>query len=155
MTTATLTQSQQSALRPPGTWRLDAARAVTLRPRQDGVLHIAQGRVWATFDGPHGGPPDAHGDHVLGAGERVRVRAGQRVVLESWDRRLPAHFSWDFAPRVQVAPVPRRQAVAQSWGDLRLAAVLGARAGCRLVMALAGLGAGAVLPAPAPRRASA
>ncbi len=93
MTAPMLPQSQQSTPRLPGTWRLDAARAVTLRPREDGVLRIAHGRIWVTFDGPHGGPPDAQGDHVLGAGDRVRVTAGQRVVLESWDRGQPAYFS--------------------------------------------------------------
>ena len=39
-----LTQSQQSTPRLPGTWRLDAARAVTLRPREDGMLRIRPAR---------------------------------------------------------------------------------------------------------------
>jgi len=153
MTDSLLTQSQQSAARLPGTWRLDAARAVTLRPREDGVLRIAHGRAWVTFDGPHGGPPTAQGDQVLGAGDRVRVAAGQRVVLESWERGQPAYFSWDFAPQPQVVRVPRSQAVAQSWADLRLAVVFGARAGWRLAVALVGLAAGFLLPRPAVRRA--
>ena len=153
MTASMLTQSQQSAARLPGTWRLDGARAVTLRPREDGVLRIAHGRVWLTFDGPHGGPPDAQGDQILGAGDRVRVRAGQRLVMESWDRRQPAYFSWDFATHPQLVRVPRTQAVAQSWADLRLALVFGARAGWGLVAALAGLAAGALVPRPTVRRA--
>lgn len=147
MTSLTLTQSQQSSLRLPGTWRLEPARAVTLRPREDGVLRIAHGGVWVTFDGPHAGPLNDLGDRVLGAGEQLRVRAGRRVVLEPVDRAAPAYFSWDFAP----APEPVREpqlAVAQSWSDLQLAVVLGVRAGGRLVAAVIGLAAGALLPRP-------
>ena len=147
MTSHTLTQSQQSSLRLPGTWRLEPARAVTLRPREDGVLRIAHGGVWVTFDGPHAGPLNDLGDRVLGAGEQLRVRAGRRVVLEPVDRTAPAYFSWDFA----MAPEPVREpqlAVAQSWSDLQLAVVLGVRAGGRLVAAVIGLAAGALLPRP-------
>ena len=147
MTSISLTQSQQSSLRLPGTWRLEPARAVTLRPREDGVLRIAHGGAWVTFDGPHGGPLNDLGDRVLGAGEQLRVRAGRRIVLEPVDRAAPAYFSWDFA----VAPEPVRAprlAVAQSWSDLQLAVVLGARAGGRLAAAVIGLAAGAVLPRP-------
>ena len=113
----------------PGSWR--AGRAITLRPREDGVLRIAHGGVWATFDGPHVGPLNDLGDRVLGAGEQLRVRRGQRLVLEAVDRAAPAYFSWDFAcagtgPRAALA-------VAQPWSDLQLAVVLGVRAGVRLV----------------------
>ena len=154
MTSLTLTQSQQSSLRLPGTWRLEPARAVTLRPREDGVLRIAHGGVWVTFDGPHGGPLNDLGDRVLGAGEQLRVRAGRRVVLESVDRAVPAYFSWDFS----MAPEPVRApqlALAQSWSDLQLAVVLGVRAGGRLVAAVVRLAAGALLPRPASRECTA
>jgi hypothetical protein len=146
-----LTQSQQSMPRLPGTWRLDAKRAVTLRPREDGVLRIAHGRVWLTFDGPHAGALNDSGDRVLGAGERVVVKAGRRIVLESTDGALPAFFSWDFAPQLTPVRTPRLQAVAQSWMDLQLAASLGLRAGWRLAAALAALAGGALLPRPAQR----
>lgn len=149
MTSIALTPSQQSAgLSLPGTWRLEPTRAITLRPREDGVLRISHGCVWVTFDGPHGGPPDDHGDHVVGAGEQVRVGAGRRVVLESFDRDVPAYFSWDFAPQPQPVRVSRQSAVSQSWSDLQLALVLGLRAGGRLAAALVAVGAGAVLPRP-------
>lgn len=147
MTSLTLTQSQQSSLRLPGTWRLEPARAVTLRPREDGVLRIAHGGVWVTFDGPHAGPLNDLGDRVLGAGEQLRVRAGRRVVLEPVDRAAPAYFSWDFAKQPEPIQAPQL-AVAQSWSDLQLAAVLGVQAGGRLVAAVIGLAAGALLPRP-------
>lgn len=147
-----LPQSQQSSARLPGTWRLDPARAVTLRPREDGVLRIAHGRVWLTFDGPHAGAANDSGDRVISPGEKVRVRAGQRLVMESCERGVPAYFSWDFAPDPVAVRVPPRHAVAQSWSDLRLAAAIGLQAAGRLAGALLALGLGALLPRPAASR---
>lgn len=152
MASPVLAQSQQSSARLPGTWRLDPARAVTLRPREDGVLRIAHGRVWLTFDGPHAGAPNEFGDRFPGAGEKVRVRAGQRLVIESCERDVPAYFSWDFAPEPVALRVPPRHAVAQSWSDLQLAAAMGLQAAARLAGALVALGLGAMLPRPAANR---
>ncbi len=148
MTVLALTQSQQSAACLPGTWRLDGARAVTLRPREDGLLRIAHGQVWVTFDGPHAGPPNELGDFVLGAGQQLRVRAGRRVVMESTDPAAAAYFSWDFSLQPEPVRLPRMQAVAQSWCDLQLALALAVRASWRLAKALGTLGAGALLPRP-------
>ncbi|WBY03610.1 DUF2917 domain-containing protein [Ramlibacter tataouinensis] len=152
MSTLTLTQSQQSTAALPGTWRLDAGRAVTLRPREDSLLRVAGGGIWLTFDGPHAGPLNDLGDRVLAAGQQVRVRAGQRLVLESNQRRAPAFFSWDLAPQVQEVRVPRRQAVAQSWRELHGALVLAGQAGWRLLAALAGLALGGARSRPQPDR---
>ena len=38
-------------------WRLRAGRALTLQPRDAAELLVSQGRIWATVDGPHAGPP--------------------------------------------------------------------------------------------------
>ncbi len=76
-----------SALRrlgPAGSWVLAAGCAVTLDVPDDAALRITQGRVWATFDGPHQGPANDQGDVVLAAGERLALHAGQRVVIEPW-----------------------------------------------------------------------
>lgn len=67
-------------------WLLEPGRAVTVHARQAGELTIAQGRVWATLDGPHSGASLAAGDLVLAAGDRLSLRAGQRAVLEPWSR---------------------------------------------------------------------
>lgn len=123
----------------PGTWKLVAGRAITLQPSQHGVLRVAHGRLWATFDGPHGGPLNDLGDHVVEVGDTVRVAAGRRVVIEAWTCGHAAYFTWDPVPA--TAPV-RRLAfndLLQPLADLRAAARLGARAGTRVVVVLARL----------------
>ncbi len=79
----------------PGTWKLPAGRAMTLSPREAGVLQVVYGEVWATFDGPHEGPLNDWGDHVVRAGERLRVPPGRRLVVESWRADAPAFLSWE------------------------------------------------------------
>ncbi|HYF16399.1 MAG TPA: DUF2917 domain-containing protein [Ramlibacter sp.] len=146
MTSFAATPTHPTSPRLPGTWRLDAARAVTLRPKEDGVMRIAHGRVWVTFDGPHRGHLNQQGDRILGAGQQVRVRAGQRLVLESCDTGQPAYFSWDF----MAAPLPVRRfdGVLQPWQDLQLALALAVRASWRLAKALVHLGVRGLLPRP-------
>lgn len=121
----------------PGTWKLVAGRAITLEPREDGLLRVAHGQLWATTDGPHGGRPDDSGDHMLAAGERLAVHAGQRVVMEAWNHGAPAYFSWDPLPARELARQPASAALVQPLSDLRLALVFG---GGALVRLLAGLG---------------
>lgn len=136
MTSQTLTQLQQSAPTLPGTWKLGAGRAITLRPHEDGRLRIAHGRLWATFDGPHGGALNESGDLVVGAGEHLHVRAGERVVVEAWDGAAPAYFTWDPQSQAQRQRPASLAAVAQPLADLRLALGLGAGAATRLVAGL-------------------
>ena len=135
-----LTQMQQSPAAPalPGAWRLSAGRAISLRPREAGILRVAHGRLWVTFDGPHGGPPNDLGDHVLGVGEQVRLASRQRLVAEAWDAHAPAYFSWDPLP-VAAGESMRLAAVLQPLDDLRLALVFGAGAVRRLAVGLAAL----------------
>lgn len=140
MASQTLSQPQQSlssAL--PGTWKLAAGRAITLQPRESGVLRVAHGQMWATFEGPHGGPPNDQGDHVIGAGGQLRVQPGQRVVVEAWNAKSPAYFSWDPLPAPVRAAAPQLAQVLQPLADLRLALVLGVGAVGRLLAGLAGL----------------
>ena len=116
-----------------GTWKLAPGRAVTLTPTADGILRIARGVVWATVDGPHGaGRATESGDHQLMPGRSMWLRAGQRVVLESWCGERAAHFNWD-----PVAAAKRRvnvAAVAQPLRDLRFAGGVAARALTGLVV---------------------
>ena len=122
MASQTLTQMQQSAAPAlPGTWKLGAGRAITLQPREAGILRVAHGCLWATFDGPHAGALNESGDHVVGAGERLALAAGQRLVVEAWNGQSPAYFSWDPVPAVVAVPSRSFAAVVQPLADLRLA----------------------------------
>lgn len=131
-------------------WELPAGRAMSLRPRQDSVLRVAQGQVWATLDGPHA---RREGDLFLAAGEQLTVAAGQRVVIEprGTPRDAPACFSWTPAPQpaAQAGATPWQQAVIQPVSDLRLAlgnAALALRGAAGALLRLArGLAAGLAL----------
>lgn len=149
----TLAQSQETSSL-SGCWKLAAGRAVTLRPRKPGVLKIAHGQMWVTVDGPHAGAANALGDHVLAPGEALQIQAGQRIVIESWGLKTqaPAWFSWDYVAEPVLEPVRWSQAVAQPLADLRLAAVLGAGAVARLVVALVRLPLSPLLAALGGRR---
>jgi len=73
---------------------LVAGRALSLQPGECGRFRLASGCVWAIFDGPHQGPANDWGDLVLCAGDELTLRAGQRLVIESWRPGMPAAFSW-------------------------------------------------------------
>jgi hypothetical protein len=143
MASQTLTHSHQSGPALPGTWKLVGGRAVTLQPREDGLVRIAHGSVWATGDGPHSGPLNDLGDRFLHAGEQLMLRRGQRLVIEPTHGDAPAYFSWDPLPQERRVAIPAA-ALVQPLGDLRLALVLGASAAGRLLAALAGLAWGLV-----------
>lgn len=132
-------QAHQSPPALAGAWKLMGGLALTLQPREPGVLRVKRGSLWATGDGPHSGPLNHQGDLFLQAGEQLRLRRGQRVVIEAWNRLGPAYFSWDPLPQ-PVAAAWRTADLAQPVEDLRLAMGLGARAAGRLLAALAGLG---------------
>ena len=146
-----LTPTQESSTRLPGTWKLGAGRAITLRPTEAGTMRVAHGRIWATYDGPHGLGPADSGDQVVGSGAALPVRAGQRLVMEAWSGGQPAYFSWEPAPAPQAREAPRLASVTQPMADLRLALVFGGGAFARL---LAGLVRFALWRA-LPRRAAA
>jgi hypothetical protein len=130
----------------PGTWKLAAGRAITLEPPEDGSMRVAHGCIWATYDGPHYGASNDFGDFVVGAGDRLWVRAGQRLVIQSWERQAPAYFSWD--PVVETRPVrePSFAPLLQPLADLRLAIAIGLRASGRLAVALAQVARDMLLP---------
>jgi hypothetical protein len=77
------------------------------------------------------------GDHVVGVGEQLRLRRGQRMVIEAANGKHPAYFSWD--PLPLPAAAPRLARLVQPLADLRLALDMGAGAAGRLVAGLAGL----------------
>ena len=121
----------------PGTWKLAAGRAITLEPRDPGVLKVAHGRLWVTFEGPHAGRLNQSGDHVMAVGEQLRLQPGQRVVAEAWNDKCPAYFSWDPLPAAKPVRRARVADVMQPLSDLRLALVFGGHAVARLASGLA------------------
>lgn len=126
-----------------GCWKLEAGRAVTLRPTVAGLLRIAQGRVWVTGEGPH---ERLTGDLFLEAGMCLPVRAGQRLVIEPFGATGPCPAAFDWVPAF-ARPTSRWPAtLARPASDLRLAvgalgAALWGAAGAlaRLAGALLGL----------------
>lgn len=121
----------------PGSWKLAAGRAVTLEPREPGLLKVAHGQLWVTLEGPHHGRLNESGDHFLGVGQQMRLQPGQRAVVESWSGECPSYFSWDPAPVAQRARRMSSVDVLQPLADLRLALVFGGHAVARLVSGLA------------------
>lgn len=161
-------QSVQAAVagRPAaGCWKLTPGSALSLRPRQRSVLEIAQGRVWLTLSGtlPTDLPADLPrgvADHVLQAGDRLNIAAGQHVVMEAWNPAgVPGEeiaFLWNDAPALAPAQgshtlrrgaewecgvvQPLRdlvQALAQGGRALGLAGVQVLSAGSRLALGIA------------------
>lgn len=124
----------------PGTWKLAAGRAITLEPREAGVLKVAHGQLWVTLEGPHAGRLNDSGDHFLAVGEQMRLKPGQRAVVESASQDCPAYFSWDPVPAAANAAPVRLADVLQPLADLRLAIVFGGHAAARLVTGLAAIG---------------
>jgi hypothetical protein len=145
-----------------GCWKLGSGRALTLRPTEAGVLRIAHGQVWLTFDNAHQDDGVRGGDHFMGAGEELRLLPGQVLVMESWHAAnvSPAYFSWDPLPAAagvalarpsrhalaqRAVSLPWRAGVAQPLRDLRGALGLAAVASGRLVFGLAGMLGAALL----------
>lgn len=145
MTMLALRESQQSPTRPAGAWKLETGRALTLHPSEAGELRVAEGRLWATLDGPHAGSYRGLGDLIVESGTSLRLRAGQRVVIEPADGQQPTYFFWELVPEPRA--VPCWEPVLQSWRDLRSALSLAGRATAGLASGLA-----AVCLASLPRR---
>jgi hypothetical protein len=91
-------------------WRLDARRAMTLRPHAPSRLHITQGRAWVTLGLPHEGAGNESGDVMLAAGESLLVPAGARLVMEPWQPAGagPVRFDWSEEAEIRTAEPPNR-----------------------------------------------
>lgn len=142
--TASAVSSDRPASAAVRGWRLDARRAMTLRPPVASQLRINQGCVWVTLGLPHQGAGNESGDLRLVAGESLSVPAGARLVMEPWQ---PAdagsvHFDWTAEPEAPVA-APRadfgREVVAPSRELAVALAQVGGALG-RLLRGLAGYG---------------
>lgn len=81
-----------------GAWQLDRERVVRLAPRETRFLRACSGQLWVTLATPPGTPAAPATDHILDAGERLLVRAGQTAVISVTGRRdAIASFDWDHA----------------------------------------------------------
>jgi hypothetical protein len=94
--------SAQNGRMPARGWRLDARRAMSLRPQVPSRLHITQGRAWVTLGQAHQGAGNESGDLVLAAGESLAVPAGARLVMEPWQPGAgPVRFDWCAEPETR------------------------------------------------------
>ena len=106
MVTKIIPELHQSPVQSPGakSGSLRPGQALSWQPREAGVLALTQGRAWLTFDGPHAGHGNASGDFFLQAGQALELRAGQRVVIETWGP-VPVCFEWSGTPgKTRFAP---------------------------------------------------
>ena len=150
-----------------GCWTLAEGRALTLRARSVGVLRIAHGEVWVTFDNAQRDDGVRGGDHFLGAGDTLHLLPGQTLVMESLkaEAHSAVYFSWDRWPATAGGVIASRRSpvffrspawrtgVLQPLSDLRAAFVLAGAASVRLLNGLAGA-LGAALLAVLPRFAT-
>ena len=147
-----------------GCWKLAEGRALTLRARYAGVLRIAHGGVWVTFNNAQSDDGVRGGDHFLGAGDTLHLLPGQTLVMESLkaEAHSAAYFSWYPLPATAGVVIANRRApvfsrnpawrtgVLQPLSDLRAAFALAGAASVRLLTGLAGA-LGAALLAVVPR----
>src|SRR5262249_47405798 len=80
-----LQHSSPMPLSADGIWSACSARL--LRTRRAGWLTVAAGRAWVTRQGDLD-------DHVLSAGERLALRADERIVVEPWIGGSPVRLAW-------------------------------------------------------------
>lgn len=123
-----------------GRWQLAAERAISLRPRQAGMLRMTQGRVWATLDGPQQGAGNESGDHFLQPGQRLLVGGGQHLVLEPWpdSGEVPVYFEWTpVTPAVGVPGTRWSATVMEPLHEVGRALLMAGSAMGRLALGLA------------------
>ena len=107
-----------------GLWKLAPGRALSLQPRQNGVLRVAQGAVWVTTDMARHGAGNELGDYFLHAGECFAVSPGQHLVLEPMVPTDPIPVFFEWTPTQDSWPTHASQsanAVTQPLRDLGLA----------------------------------
>lgn len=145
-----------------GCWKLGEGQALTLRPARPGVLRIAHGRVWITFDHAHLDDGVRGGDHFLDTGDTLKLLPGQALVMESWsaEQHNAAYFSWDPLPASDGVTLSTRPSRVLAYGpywhanvrqplrDLRLALWLTGSALARLAAGLAAALVRALLSLP-------
>ena len=66
-----------------GCFKLQRGRAMTLTLKTAGELRLAHGSAWLTYAVAANDVTALAGDHFLNAGQAMRLKAGQTVVLEA------------------------------------------------------------------------
>jgi hypothetical protein len=90
----------------PGFWKLAPGRALSLQPRQPGLLRVAQGQVWVTLGAAHPGAGNELGDYFLHAGEQLAVSPGQHLVLEPFERAQQQAVFFEWTPSLDAVQAP-------------------------------------------------
>lgn len=123
-----------------GCWKLGDGQALSLRPVRPGVLRIAHGRVWLTFDHARHDDGVRGGDHFLDAGDTLKVLPGQALVMESCRtaQHSAVYFSWDPLPASEGVTVSTRPTGSFAGGPQWRAGVLQPLRDLRLALGLAG-----------------
>jgi hypothetical protein len=118
---------------------LGRGAVIAWRAPVDGVLRVSSGRLWVTLDiAPRASLHDM-GDHMVVLGHDLRLRAGQRVVVEAWP-----HTGEGWTRLQWVAPPPGctaqrwQTAVAEPVRDLLHGLGLSLRASGRLLTGVLG-----------------
>lgn len=128
-----------SSSSPLQSWSLPRGQVVTMTPRTAGVLQVVSGRAWATFDVSRHMPVPEAGDHFVALGHDLRLRAGQRVVVEAWPYHGQDGIRLQWVPLPECTTASRWQAtVAEPARDLGHGLALVGRALVRLLAGLAG-----------------
>jgi hypothetical protein len=122
-------------------WVLRKGQAVTLCPRGAGVLRVTSGRAWATLDVSSHTPLLETGDHFVALGHDLRLRAGQRVVVEAWPHKEQEEITLQWVAASGASMASRWQAaVVEPLRDVGHGLALVARASWRLMAGLASYG---------------
>ncbi|MBI5278847.1 MAG: DUF2917 domain-containing protein [Burkholderiales bacterium] len=96
--------------------RLEGASVIRVQPRGDRVLTACEGRLWVTVAGVRAA------DHVLKAGDRMLLRAGEVAVISSGPRGRHSTFSVE-----AHAPARPRRAATRGWLHALMMGVPGPR----------------------------
>jgi hypothetical protein len=118
---------------------LGKGKVIAWRAPGAGVLRVSSGRLWVTLDVVPRSPLYDMGDHMVVPGHDLRLRAGQRVVVEAWPHAGESltRLQWVAAPPSRLAQC-WQTGVAEPVRDLVQGLGQSARASGRLLSGLLG-----------------
>jgi hypothetical protein len=118
---------------------LGKGEVIAWRAPGAGVLRVTAGRLWVTLDVARRSPLSDMGDHMVALGHDLRLRAGQRVVVEAWPHAGESltQLQWVAAPPSCMAQ-RWQTGVAEPVRDVVQGLGLAVRASGRLLTGLLG-----------------